>query len=237
MSTMEVSVNGLQYIQLTAAMLRRVAAVLDSIPDDITVTAPWTINWDEWTGWLSVFNFDFELLSEYADNLRWTMPAVVDEAVRTVGVTLVFGLTTVLLIQSLPAIVWLSMMTASILAIVFAVAAKSMLTTARLSRRRTPRNYGAIPAQFRRNSSAILTWPIPTSGTASTSATSSTRAPSAHHLRRHLRRPYVRAAGVRRLLEREVDRSRRSWRSTPTGWATAKATCRTTPRRRHAQRH
>ena len=160
MSTMEVSVNGLQYIQLTAAMLKEGSRrMLDSIPDfDITVTAPWTINWDEWTGWLSVFNFDFELLSGYADNLRWMkyLPWSTKQFWLTVGVPLIFGLTTVLLIKSLTAIVWLSMMTASILAIVFAVAAKSMLTDGSAIETAYAaqlwRNSGAIPARFRRNS-------------------------------------------------------------------------------------
>ena len=82
----------------------------------------------------------------------------------TVGVPLIFGLTTVLLIKSLTAIVWLSMMTASILAIVFAVAAKSMLTDGSA----IETAYGAqFMAQLWRNSSipaqfgAILSGRIP----------------------------------------------------------------------------
>jgi len=253
MSTMEVSVNGLQYIQLTAAMLKEGSRrMLDSIPDfDITVTAPWTINWDEWTGWLSVFNFDFELLSGYADNLRWMkyLPWSTKQFWLTVGVPLIFGLTTVLLIKSLTAIVWLSMMTASILAIVFAVAAKSMLTdgsaieTAYAAQFR--RNSGAIPARFRRNYGAI-----PAQFSHGESLTPQVRRVHRlhhllgrrrpHHLRRHLRRPLrahaaggaaaPRARGRHSLGEARALRRRAGRRAEgrPAGGAA--------PRERHAQR-
>ena len=124
-------------------------------PDfDITVTAPWTINWDEWTGWLSVFNRLRAPLGA-ADNLRWMkyLPWSTKQFWLTVGVPLIF-------LRRPPHQVAhrhrLALDDDGVdLAIVFAVAAKSMLTDGSAIRRRTPA-IGAIPAQFSHGESSPL---------------------------------------------------------------------------------
>lgn len=66
-SSVEIFANGMQYLQLTYALLATgVDKMVEKLPDfNMELVAPWYPSWSSWLGWLSIFNLDFQMLALY----------------------------------------------------------------------------------------------------------------------------------------------------------------------------